>query len=82
MPLYFIHFASADASYEDLEGVELADDAAACDYAVRDARYLMREGFAKPGEWLAWRVEVVNEAGRRLLARSFSELANAHGRMH
>ncbi len=81
MSRYFIHFASADDSFEDVEGIELADDTAARDYAVQDACYLMREGFARPAEWSAWRVEVVDESGRRLLVLSFSELAKAHGWM-
>ena len=79
MPLYFIHFSSPDALYEDLEGVELADDAAAHEYAILDARYLMDEGIARHDEWPLWRVEVINEAGRQLLNVSFAELA---GRAH
>lgn len=82
MSLYFIHFTGASDSYPDLEGVELADDAAARDYAVEDARYLMREGFAAPADWPLWRVEVVDETGRRLLALAFSDLAESHGRVH
>ena len=81
MSRYFVHFTNADEFYEDLEGVELAGHAAARDYAVRDACNLMREGFARPAERVAWKVEVVDESGRRLLALSFSELANLHGRV-
>ena len=81
MSRYFIHFTSADDAYEDLEGIELADDTAARDCAVQDACHLMREGLARPAEWPAWRVEVVDESGRRLLVLSFSELAKAHGWM-
>ena len=81
MSRYFVHFTSADEFYEDLEGVELAGQAAARDYAVQDACYLMREGFARPAEWPAWRVEIVDESGRRLLVLSFAELANLHGRV-
>ncbi len=82
MPLYYIHFTSTDTLYEDLEGVELADDAAAREYAILDAQYLMDEGIARQGEWPAWRVEVVDEAGRRLLTLSFSDLASEQSRMH
>jgi hypothetical protein len=46
MCLYFIHFTSADDRYEDLEGIELADDETAREYAVLDARYLMDEDAA------------------------------------
>ncbi len=74
MSLYFIHFSSPDALFEDLEGVELADDAAAHEYAILDARYLMNEGIAPQGEWPGWRVEIVNEAGRQLLNLSFADL--------
>ena len=74
MPVYFIHFSNADQLYEDLEGVDLPDDAAAHQYAVLDARYLMDEGITPHCEWPVWRVEVVNEAGRQLLSLSFSDL--------
>ena len=75
MAVYYIHFSSADQLYEDLEGVELADDAAAREYAILDAQYLMDEGIARHGEWPTWRVEVVNEAGGQLLSLSFADLA-------
>ncbi len=74
MCLYFIHFTSADDRYEDLEGVDLPDDEAACDYAIQDTRYLMDEGFADPSDWPGWRVEVVDETGRQLLSRTFAEI--------
>ena len=82
MPVYFIHFSSADQLYEDLEGVDLPDDAAAHEYAILDARYLMDEGIAKPHEWSVWKVEVVNEAGRQLLNLSFADLTPERGRIH
>ena len=82
MSLYYIHFTGTDGFYEDLEGVELADDAAAREYAILDAQYLMDEGLARYGEWSAWRVEVVNEAGRQVLTLSFSDLATERSRTH
>ena len=74
MCLYFIHFTSADDRYKDLEGVDLPDDKAACDYAILDARYLMDEGFVDRSDWPGWRVEVADEAGRQLLALTFAEI--------
>ena len=74
MPMYFIHFTSADDRYEDLEGVDLPDDAAAFEYAILDARYLMDEGFADRSDWPGWKVEAVDEAGRQLLALTFAEI--------
>ncbi len=82
MPIYYIHFTGVDELYQDLEGVELPDDAAAHEYAILDARYLMDERIAKPHEWSVWRVEVVNEVGRQLLNLSFADLAPARGRTH
>ena len=71
---YFIHFTSADDSYEDVEGVDLADDVAAFEYAILDARYLMDEGFADRSDWPGWSVEVVDEAGQQLFALTFTEI--------
>ena len=82
MPLYYIHFTGPDGLYEDLEGVELADDAAAREYAILDAEYLMDEGIARPGERPVWRVEIVDEAGRRLLSLPFSDLTMERSRSH
>jgi len=82
MSVYYIHFSSADSLYEDLEGVELADDAAAREYAILDAQYLMDEGLAPYHEWSVWRVEVLSEAGRQLLNLSFADLATERGRTH
>ncbi len=82
MCLYFIHFTSADDSYEDLEGVDLADDQAACDYAILDARYLMDKGFAGRSDWPGWRVEVVDKTGRQVLALTFAEIGARQGRIH
>ena len=61
---------------------DLPDDAAACDYAILDARYLMDEGFADRSDWPGWRVEAVNEAGRQLLALTFAEIEAGRSRMH
>ena len=82
MPMYFIHFTSADDRYEDLEGVDLPDDKAACDYAILDARYLMDEGFVDRSDWPGWRVEVADETGRQLLALTFAEIEAGRSRMH
>jgi hypothetical protein len=56
----------------DIEGVELADLAAARKYAIADARTLIAQHMI-PG-WRRWRVEILDEDGHTLLTIPFSDV--------
>jgi hypothetical protein len=64
MPRYFFHFHSGPRSCPDADGLELADDAAACE----EARLVARDLRSEPTDG-AWTVQVTDETGRPVATR-------------
>ena len=64
MPRYFFHLHDGPRSCPDAEGLELPDDAAACE----EARLVARDLRGEPTDG-RWTVEVTDEAGRPVTTR-------------
>ena len=73
MPLYYFHTTNGRRFFRDLEGVELRDLRAARDYAVEDARDVIRQNPLGDHAWADWTFEITDECDRYLLTVPFSE---------
>jgi len=71
MPRFCLSFEN-DKAFKDVDGLELADDAAARDEAIGFGRDLMR---LQPDrrDWSAYVVRVANDEGHDVLTLPFSE---------
>jgi hypothetical protein len=71
MPRYFFHLRDGQ-SYPDEDGVELPDDAEACQQAVVAAGEALRDNRGKFWNSGDWFMEVVDETGAPICALRFS----------
>jgi hypothetical protein len=72
MPHYYFNVRN-DIDADDPEGVHLADEAAARDYALESARELVCEDIKRGWLNLAHRIEVVDEERRPVLTATFGD---------
>ena len=80
MPLYFFHITNGTRAFRDLEGVDLPDVRAAHDYALADARDMMKRDRSGCEDWSVWTFEIVDEFGRYALTVPFSEAEDGGNR--
>lgn len=72
MPLYHFTFTNGRHVITDLEGVDLANLAAAREHALSDARRLMDRHIACAID--QWRVDITNEDGQPMMTVPFFEV--------
>ena len=71
---FYFHIASARELFEDAEGADLPNVAAAKMHALEAARDVMRTRFARYGpDWSGWSVRVRDDAGADVLMVPFAE---------
>jgi hypothetical protein len=74
MTRFYFHFARDGDEFEDAEGADLPDLAAARKQALDAVRDVKRSRFARYGpDWSGWSVRVSDEAGTDVLTVPFSE---------
>lgn len=73
MPLYYFHITNGREAFRDPEGVELRDLRAAHDYALADARDMIRENPLGGQAWAEWTFEITDACGRYVLTVPFAE---------
>jgi len=65
MRRYFFHAYGPDRDMPDQEGLELGNDEAARRIALQTIRDMMGKE-SRPQDWSEWRIEIVDETGRRI----------------
>ena len=73
MSLYFFHVTTGTRAFRDPEGVDLPNIRAAHEYALADARDMMRRDRSGREDWSVWTFEITDEFGRYALTVPFSE---------
>ncbi len=73
MPLYYFHITNGKRAFRDPEGVELSDLRAAHDYALEDARDLIRRHSFGHDALTDWTFEITDACGRYVLTVPFAE---------
>jgi hypothetical protein len=79
MPLFYFHTRGGAVEAEDLEGLELADAAAARATALRGARSIIASAVLEGRLPLGERIEVTDEAGRLVLTLPFADAVAGPG---
>jgi hypothetical protein len=78
MPRYHFKLIGQSESFEDPEGVELDNIADAREEAISCARDLMRSPAKRyGGDWAAWSVCVLDEAGSEVYALRLTDVVAA-----
>jgi hypothetical protein len=78
MSRFYFNFVHGPDLFEDTEGTELPDQAAARHHAVLAAKDVMRSRFARFGpDWSGWSVRVCNGTSSPVLTLSFAEAERA-----
>jgi hypothetical protein len=72
MPRYFFNITQGKVSRPPDEGMELPDDAAAWEEATTTCGEMIKELDGKLKAGPEWRMEVTNDAGRKLYRLRFS----------
>ena len=80
MPRYRFEFRE-DFAQDILEGIELEDDDAARNEAIRTARELMARGIMEGLDRTGWVSRVYDEAGRIITTVKFSDLIEKRGHL-
>ena len=78
MPRFFFHLFN-DEDTLDREGMELSDEAAAHEQAIRAAKDMASQGVADGRLVLSNRIEVVNEAGEVVETVHFRDVVHVEG---
>ena len=76
MPRYYFSFTNDRRRVPDREGEVLRDEAAAREYAIEDARYLIHHSTTGITVEDGWRVEVSDHHGHVLFNVSLAEVAD------
>jgi hypothetical protein len=74
MPVYFFNLKTNNRNIQDLEGAELADEAAAWELAAQVARELMKR---RELQTRSWRIDVRDEEGRQCFELLFASVDEA-----
>lgn len=74
MQRFFFHFYDGQRAFQDDDGLDLADEAAARASARKAAQALISDLREEITEWSAWRVEVANERGRTVAVLPFAKV--------
>ncbi len=73
IPLYYFHMTNGRNAFRDRKGEELRDLRAAHDYALEEARDVIRQTPLSDQAWTEWTFEITDECGRYVLTVPFAE---------
>lgn len=80
MPIYRFEFRE-DFAQDILEGIELEDDDAARNEAIRAAREIMADGIMEGLDRTGWISRVYDEGGQIITTVKFSDLVERRGHL-
>jgi len=77
MPRYYFNLTGRDRTVADVEGLELAGDAAAIEEARLFARSLAERRVMSDRDWRGWAVAIADEQGRQVDAVPIAKFDSA-----
>jgi hypothetical protein len=76
---YFFNLTDGHDVIPDEDGIEVSDDRAALIQAFEAIEELRRESDASQGEWVGWRLNIVDGSGRLVYSLALDDAAPDQG---